>query len=138
MGRPLKTAKSATIDIGFPQTASGVVGGNTGIAGNQVLCRVKVGSNSEANGFIIRQKGKTKFLVEDASGNQGVCTLANTANASLANNTMTITCTFANASTFKAKTITNHFVTNFSDVKYIADNASDNSTTPETVAVALS
>ena len=138
MCRPLNTAKSSTIDIGFPQTASGVVGGNTGIAGNQILCRVKVGANSEANGFIVRQKGKTKFLVEDASGNQGVCTLANTANASLANNTMTITCTFANASTFKAKAITNHFVTDFSDVKYIADNASDNATTPETVAVALS
>ncbi len=138
MGRPLKTAKSSTIDIGFPQTASGVVGGNTSITGNQVLCRVKVGANSEANGFIIRQKGKAKFLVEDASGNQGVCSLANTSNSSLANDTMTITCTFANASTFRAKTITNHFVTDFSNVKYIADNTSNNATTPETVAVAVS
>ena len=137
MGRPLKTAKSATVDTGFPQTASGVVGGNTSISGNQVLCRVKIGANAEANGFIVRQKGKRKFLVKDASGNQGVCTLANTANSSLANNTMTITCTFANAVTFRAATITNHFVTSFAGVKYIADDTANAATTPVTVAVAL-
>ena len=137
MGRPLKIAKSATIDTGFPQTASGVVGGNTGISGSQVLCRVKVGSNSEANGFIIRQKGKKKFLVQDASGNQGVCTLVNVANSSLTANTMTVTCTFANAATFRAASLTNHFVTSFAGVKYVADNAANAATTPVTVAVAL-
>jgi len=137
MGRPLKIAKSAAIDSGFPQTASGVVGGNTSISGNQVLCRVKVGANAEANGFIVRQKGKKKFLVQDASGNQGVCTLANTANSSLTDNTMTITCTFANATTFRAATITNHFVTSFAGVKYVADNTANAATTPVTVAVAL-
>lgn len=189
MGRPLKIAKSATIDTGFPQTASGVVGGNTGIAGNQVLARVKIGTQTEANGYIIRQKGKKKFLVasttaiqdEDIVANNiyvitsvsntdwtyfgvtnaavgrvftaprdgtglttngtvsrvGVCTLANTANSSLANNTMTITCTFANTTTFRAATITNHFVTSFAGVKYIADNAANAATTPVTVAVAL-
>lgn len=137
MGRPLKIAKSASVGTGFPQTASGVVGGNTGISGSQVLCRVKVGSNAEANGFIVRQKGKRKFLVKDASGNQGVCTLANTANSSLTDNTMTVTCTFANSTTFRAATITNHFVTSFAGAKYVADNAANAATTPETVAVAL-
>lgn len=135
MGRPLKIAKVG--GAGFPQTASGVVGGNTSLSGNQVLCRVKVGSNAEANGFIIRQKGKRKFLVQDASGNQGVCTLANIANSSLTANTMTVTCTFANAATFKAASLTNHFVTDFSGVKYVADNTANAATTPVTVAVAL-
>ena len=137
MGRPLKIAKSSAIDTGFPQTASGVVGGNTSISGSQILCRVKVGANAEANGYIVRQKGKKKFLVKDDSGNQGVCTLANTANSSLTDNTMTITCTFANAATFKAATITNHFVTSFTGAKYVADNAANAATTPVTVAVAL-
>jgi hypothetical protein len=137
MGRPLKIAKSATNGIGYPQTASGVVGGNTSITGDQILCRVKVGSNAEANGFIIRQKGKSKYLVQDASGNRAVCSLANTANGALIANTMTVTCTFANSSTFRAKTITNRWVSDFSGVKYTANNASDNTTTPETVAVAV-
>ena len=139
MGRPLKTTKAAGIDTGFPSTTSGVVGGNTSIAGSQILCRVKVSSNSEANGYIIRQKGKNKFLVSDGT-NTGVCTLANTANAALADDTMTVTCTYANSSTFRAKTLSNHHVTNFSDVKFIADFTTANaSTTPyATVTVANS
>lgn len=190
MGRPLKIAKSATVDTGFPQTASGVVGGNTGISGSQVLCRVKIGDQTEGNGYILRQKGKKKFLVangtaiqdEDIVANNtyiitsvsntdwaalgagataavgkiftatkngtglttngvvnrvGVCTLANIANSSLTSNTMTVTCTFANSSTFKAATLSNHFVTSFAGAKYVADNAANAATTPVTVAVAL-
>ena len=137
MGRPLKIAKSSTSGTGFPQTASGVVGGNTSITGNQVLARVKIGANAEANGFIVRQKGKRKFLVSDGT-NTGVCSLANTGNGTLANNTMTVTCTFANSSTFRAATLTNHFVTSFAGVKYVADNAANAGTTPVTVQVALS
>jgi len=190
MGRPLKTAKNnGTVDTGFV-SGIGVVGGNTGQAGNQVLARVKIGAQAEANGYIIRQKGKRKFLVGSTTSIQdenivagttyvitslgttdwsyfgvkspvvgrvftatvdgtgltttgvvnrvGICTLANTANTSLAANTMTVTCTFANTSTFRAATLTNHWVTNFSGVKYIADNASNGATTPQTVAVAVS
>ena len=192
MGRPLKTTKAAGIDTGFPSTTSGVVGGSTSISGNQILARVKIGAQAEANGYIIRQKGKSKFLVAsvtaiqdediksgntyvitDTSGtdwtyfgvqsaangtvftatvdgtglttngvvNQvAVCTLADTANSSLAANAMTVTCTYANSSTFRAKTLSNHHVTNFSDVKFIADFTTANaSTTPyETVTVANS
>mgnify|MGYP006291228813 CR=1 FL=1 len=46
MARPLKIAKSSTIDSGFnnPAGASyGAVGGNTSISGSQVLCRVAIG-----------------------------------------------------------------------------------------------
>jgi hypothetical protein len=192
MGRPLKTAKNnGTIDTGFTSTTSGVVGGNTGQTGYQVLPRVKIGSQAEANGYIIRQKGKSKFLVgsvtsiqdEDIAANAsyvitslsntdwtalgassvpaageiftatksgaglttngvvnlvGVCTLVNVANASLTSNTMTVECTHANAAQFKSKTLSNHHVTNFSDVKYIADFVTANaSTTPyPTVTVA--
>ena len=190
MGRPLKINKIAGVDTGFPQTTSGVVGGKTSIAGSQVLPRVKIGAQTEANGYIIRQKGKSKFLVasvtaiqdEDIkSGNTyvitdtsntnwtyfgvqsaangavftatidgtslttngvvnqvSVCTLTNVANASLTANTMTVECTYANSVTFRAKTLSNHHVTNFSDVKFIADyDVANASTTPyPTVTVA--
>ena len=191
MGRPLKTTKAgATVDTGYNNYPPGVTGGSTGQSGSQVLARVKIGSQSEANGYILRQKGKNKFLVasttliqdEDIVANNsyvitdtsntdwtffgltnaangqvftasvngaglatngvvnrvGVCTLANTANASLASDTMTVTCTFANSSTFKAKTLSNHFVTNFSDVKYLAAYTTDGATIPQTVSVANS
>jgi hypothetical protein len=190
MGRPLKTTKVAGTDTGFPSATSGVVGGNTSITGSQILARVKIGSQTEANGYIIRQKGKNKFLVasttaiqdEDIVANNsyiitntsntdwtyfgvknaangqvftatvngsglttngvvnlvGVCTLANTANSSLASNTMTVECGYANLTAFKAKTLSNHHVTNFSDEKFIADfNTGNASTQPyPTVTVA--
>ena len=198
MGRPIKTAKTQTtgiVDSGFSSATSGVVGGATGQAGTQVLARVKIGAQTEANGYIIRQKGKSKFLVASTTAIQDediksgntyvitntsntnwtyfgvknaangvvftatvdgtslttngvanqvtVCTLANIANSSLTNNTMTVECTYANSVTFKAKTLSNHHVTDFNDptsvnVKYIADFSTANaSTTPyPTVTVA--
>lgn len=198
MGRPIKTAKTQTtgiVDSGFSSATSGVVGGATGQASTQVLARVKIGAQTEANGYIIRQKGKSKFLVASTTAIQDediksgntyvitntsntdwtyfgvknaangvvftatvdgtglttggavnqvtVCTLANIANSSLTNNTMTVECTYANSTTFKAKTLSNHHVTDFNDpaavnVKYIADFSTANaSTTPyPTVTVA--
>ena len=65
----------------------------------------------------------------------GVCTLANLANSSLTANTMTITCTKADASTFRAKRITNKHVWDFSDNKYLVGSSASSSTTPATVAV---
>ena len=196
MGRPIKTAKAgATVDTGFSSATSGVVGGATSQSGTQILARVKIGAQTEANGYIIRQKGKSKFLaasvttiqdedikagntyvITNTSGtdwtyfgvrsaangtvftatvdgtglttngtvNQvAVCTLANIANASLTNNTITVECGYANLTAFKAKTLSNHHVTNFEDptagnVKFIADfNTGNASTTPyPTVTVA--
>ena len=65
----------------------------------------------------------------------GVCTLANLANSSLTANTMTITCTKADASTFRAKRITNKHVWDFSDNKYLVGSSASSATTPPTVAV---
>jgi hypothetical protein len=84
MGRPLKIKKSATTDIGFnnpgddssPRVPAGElyfgqVGGDTALANGDnpvTSCRVKIGSVAEAEGYIIRQKGATKYLVADATG----------------------------------------------------------------------
>mgnify|MGYP000924782095 CR=1 FL=1 len=70
MARALKTQKTNTVDSGFPWVDTyniGVVGGNTSLTGAQIKTRVKIGSNSEADGYIIRQKGAKKFLVTDAT-----------------------------------------------------------------------
>ena len=84
MGRPLKIKKAAATDIGFnnpgddssPRIPSGElyfgqVGGDTyrATGDNPVTsCRVKIGTVAEAEGYIIRQKGATKYLVADATG----------------------------------------------------------------------
>lgn len=93
MGRPLKIAKSATIDTGYNNPSGyGVVGGDTGVAATQILCQVKIGANPEAAGYIIRQKGNTKYLVTDGV-NTGVCVLADLPDGSLTDDTMTVTIT---------------------------------------------
>ena len=51
-------------------------------------------------GYILRQKGKTKYLVQGAtSGLVGACYTANVANAALQPNTMNILATYADSST---------------------------------------
>ena len=95
MGRPLKIKKTTTKDIGFvelgqlespvyPDTLNtdqfiGVVGGANAIGGSAVatsaypVVRVQVHlatggpGNDEAPGFIITQKGSTKYLVADTT-----------------------------------------------------------------------
>lgn len=66
----------------------------------------------------------------------GTCTLANSANGALANDTMTITCTLPSSSTFRAKRITNKYVMDFSDNKYLVGSSASTATDPDTVAVA--
>ena len=162
-----KVAKTTT-QAGPYGNGTGLEGGLTSLANNQIQPRVKIGAAAEATGSILRQKGSRKFLVTDGAtiqdesmvvGNMymiatvgttdwaavGVlgtpaigaiftcdvagagtgtvfavkaCTLANTANGSLANDTMTITCTQFNAATFRAKRITNKHVWDFNNVKY--------------------
>lgn len=50
-------------------------------------------------GFILRQKGKTKYLVQSSAGLVGQCYTANVANTALTPNTMNILATYANSST---------------------------------------
>lgn len=118
MGRPLKITHGAGIDVGFNNPSGyGVVGGDTGITGDQILCRVKIGSNAEANGHIIRQKGARKFLVSDGT-NVGICVLADSVDTALANDTMTVSVTKADTSVVRLSHFTNHYGVDFSGNGY--------------------
>ena len=64
--------------------------------------------NPEA-GYIVRQKGKQKYLVTgSSSGLTGAVYTANVANTALLANTMTITATYANAGTVKVQSLSDH------------------------------
>ena len=70
-------------------------------------------AKSEA-GFIVRQKGKQKYLVTGAtSGLTAQCYLANLANTALLPNTMTITGTYANSGTVKIQSLSDHNLGSF-------------------------
>ena len=111
MGRPLKIQKTATSGAAKQGGTYnvGVAGGDTSLAGAQINVRCKIGSNAEAEGFIIRQKGSRKFLVEDASANQGVCTIVDKNDASLGADEMTITVILPDSGTDRLERITNKF-----------------------------
>jgi hypothetical protein len=60
-------------------------------------------------GFIVRQKGKQKYLVKGtSSGLVGAVFTANVANTAMLPNTMTITATYANSSTVKVQSLSDH------------------------------
>lgn len=125
MGRPLKIAKQETggtlHDVGIPGGAYqlGVVGGDTTIAGYQVVVRVKIGANAEADGYILRQKGRHKFRVSDGT-HEGTCTLVDLADGALTADTMTISFTDAGSSLQRASRISNRFIWNFSNDRFYA------------------
>ena len=126
MARPLKIAKSSTIDIGFPNDGTtdnnftgngiGVVGGND--VSLNIVVRVKISDNAESDGYILRQKGKRKFLVTDGT-NTGICLLADSDDDSLADDTMTVTVTDSEESSFRLSTITNKWGVDFEGTKYV-------------------
>ena len=151
MGRPLKIKKSTTKDIGFnawntltnpvfPATFNaaqyeGVVGGvgnGGGVATAAypvVKCRVFITGQSEEDGFIIRQKGSTKYLVEGASsGEQGVCVLANEAASSLTEGNMNISYSADDSSEVLIAKLTNKFALDYSDVRYAVNFFTDEGT----------
>lgn len=131
MGRPLKIKKSTTTDIGFnafnavevpvfPNTMTaaeffGVVGGSDTVdtaAYPTVKVRVKIGSNAEADGYIIRQKGSIKYLVSDGT-NTGVCTLADLADGTLTDGTMTITYDTGDSAVTRISKLTNKWALDY-------------------------
>jgi len=60
-------------------------------------------------GYIIRQKGKQKYLVKGTTtGIVGAVYTANVANTALTPNTMTITATYANSGTVKVQSLSDH------------------------------
>jgi len=86
MGRPLKIAKSNTIDTGIPQQTQtgniGVVGGTaSSVLTLQVQANINYNGNlyAEGNTYIVRQKGATKYLVANVANPaiQGICYLVN-------------------------------------------------------------
>ena len=126
MGRPVKIKKSATVDVGFDNPTGGqyygVVGGEDTLSNyaHPVLkVRVRITGESEADGWIVRQKGASKYLVEDASGNTGVCVLANLADGALTDATMTITAQDSGSTEFRIKRMSNKFAIDFSDTRYV-------------------
>jgi len=119
MGRPLKIAKSSTVDTGYSNPSGyGVVGGDTNTAVNQIACRVNITGSTETTGFIVRQKGATKFLVTDSFGNTGICSLANLPNGSLTANTMTVTATLGDATTVLLASLSDHYGYDFNNNGY--------------------
>ena len=150
MGRPLKIKKTTTKNIGYPEFAVltnpvfpaslssdefvGVVGGDDS-AGDlatatypTVAVRVKIGSNSEADGHIIRQKGASKYLVTDGT-NVGVCVLANTADGALAADTMTISfATGGDSSLTRVARMSNKWVLDFDSNRYLVNFFADEGT----------
>jgi hypothetical protein len=151
MGRPLKIKEISEtpgpgVDIGFngvdtltapvvsPLTGDeyfGVVGGGAGggiatIAYPTVKCRVKIGTNSEADGYIIRQKGATKYLVSDGT-NTGICILANKADGALADGEMNIQLTAGDSTLVNIARLTNKFALDYSNNRYVVNFFGDGS-----------
>ena len=147
MGRPLKIKKTTTVDIGFPNIGSltapvnpetlnsdqflGVVGGSNTVdtaAYPTVKCRVFIsGAGAEADGWIIRQKGSTKYLVTDGT-NTGVCILANEADGALTEGNMNITLTFGDSTAVNIARLTNRYALDYSNTRYLANFFTDEGT----------
>jgi len=128
MGRPVKIKKSLTVDTGFNNPAGGqyygVVGGEdtlSNYAHPTLKVRVKITGESEADGWIVRQKGASKYLVEDASGNRGVCVLANLTDTTLTDGTMTITAQHSGSTEFRMKRMSNRYALDFTNTRYLTN-----------------
>jgi hypothetical protein len=95
---------------------------NASVTGNAIMNRVVLTANANvvasnaayvyANdeaGFIVRQKGKQKYLVTGAtSGLTAQCYTANLANTALTPNTMRILATYANSATQTVQSLSDH------------------------------
>ena len=150
MGRPLKIKKSTTKDIGFngigtltaPVNNSpiggneyfGVVGGigdGEGVATTAypvIKCRVYIAGEAEDDGFILAQKGSRKYLVQDTTGNQGVCILADEADGTLSEGNMNITFTLGDSTSVNIARLTNKFALDYSNNRYLVNFFTDEGT----------
>lgn len=148
MGRPLKIKKTTTTDIGFnawdqltspvvptlfnTDQFTNVVGGDDSAndlatAGFPVVkCRVFI-SGAEADGYIIRQKGSTKYLVTDGT-NTGVCTLANQADGALSLGNMNITMSIGDSTALTIARITNRYALDYSNNRFAINFFTDGGT----------
>jgi hypothetical protein len=108
----------STSQGGSPQ----ILTANASVTGNAVMNRVVLTANANvvasnasyvyANdeaGFIVRQKGKQKYLVTGAtSGLTAQCYMANVANTALTPNTMRVLATYANSATQTVQSLSDH------------------------------
>lgn len=92
--------------------------GNTSLAGQQIVVRVKIAGFAEADGYIVKQKGSRRYLVSDGT-NTGICKLEDLANGSLTDGTMTVTFTKDDASTVRAKKLNNHTFVDFAGARHV-------------------
>lgn len=129
MGRPLKIKKSATTDTGFNNPDStdyyGVVGGDealAALASPVIRARVFISGQSEENGYIVRQKGKKKFLVVgDSSAATGTCTLTNEADSALSSGSMTVSVVLADSSVVRLARFNNRWGEIFDGTVYLVN-----------------
>lgn len=64
--------------------------GEPTVGGNEIKVRFRATGETEANGWIVKQKGSKKFVCTDGT-NEELCTLVDKAQGSLAAGDMTIT-----------------------------------------------
>jgi hypothetical protein len=127
MGRPLKIAKTTTVDIGIPsQTETG----NIGIIGGDVVTinTLAVNANIEyapgqyASGasYIVRQKGTYKYLVANVADpeQQGICYVTNSM-LPVSAGQMTIVGVDANENDIILAVVTNEYCVAFADQENI-------------------
>lgn len=113
MGRPIKTAKPG-VDLGYPNLY-GVVAGDTGTSGIQILATVKIAGEAEADGFIVRQKGSRKYLVQDAASNRGTCVLVDGTAGSLNDGEMIVEIEKLDGTTVNLAKFSNKYGYDFDD-----------------------
>ncbi len=105
------TVAGANIALADEDAAANAIQNITILAANSSTTEANVNflyASPEA-GYIIRQKGKQKYLVKGTtSGLVGSCYTANVANTAMTPNSMTITATYANASTVNVQSLSDH------------------------------
>ena len=111
------TAGGANVALTDATAASNALQDTTLLAAN-ATANISVASYIYATpeaGYIVRQKGKQKYLVKGtSSGLIGQCFTANVANTAMLPNTMTITATYANSGTVKVQSLSDHTAELFS------------------------
>jgi hypothetical protein len=123
MGRPLKIAKTTTVDIGIPsQTETGnigIVGGDVATINTlEVTANIEYAPGQYASGasYIVRQKGIYKYLVANVANpeQQGICYVTNSLTPVSAGQ-MTIVGTNAASGNIILAVVTNEYCVAFAD-----------------------
>ena len=91
------------------------------------------GANDDAASFILRQKGKRKYLVQNSAGNSAICTLVNGAGSTLNANEMSISGTYRSFTGAEAATSTTSYAQSISDVNGLPFTNPEGSTVDNTI-----